>query len=64
MHDTIANDDNKAYADAWKWDSLLEAMKGTESFTPPQRSSLEVAGIKFDASSHGTSGALHATYPA
>lgn len=64
MHDMIVSDDNQAYADAWKWDSLLEAMKGSETFTPPTAQAAEVAGMRYNEASHGKSGKLHSTYPA
>ncbi|KAH6881013.1 mala s 12 allergen [Coprinopsis sp. MPI-PUGE-AT-0042] len=63
IHDLIVTDDNKHYADAWKWDSLLEAMKGSETFTPPIPESLDVAHMRYKAESHGTTGAVHCTFP-
>ncbi|KAH6886071.1 mala s 12 allergen [Coprinopsis sp. MPI-PUGE-AT-0042] len=62
IHDLIVTD-NKHYADAWKWDSLLEAMKGSETFTPPIPESLDVAHMRYKAESHGTTGAVHCTFP-
>lgn len=62
-HDLIAPDDATAAAN-WGWDNFFDAMKNTEAFTPPVDQSESVAGIEYTASSHGTSGHVHATYPA
>lgn len=62
-HDLIASDDATAAA-PWSWDSFFAAMKKTETFTPPVDAAESVAGIQYTASSHGTSGDLHTTYPA
>ena len=63
IHDLIVSNDNKHYADAWQWDSFLDAMKGSEHFTPPVQASQETANMRYNADSHGTTGALHATFP-
>lgn len=63
IHDLLVTDDNKHYADAWTWDSLLAAMKGSEKFTPPTTEALEVANMRYNPESHGTTGALHSTFP-
>ena len=62
-HDLIAPD-NAAAAAPWSWDSLFTAMKNTETFTPPVDATESVAGMQYNVSSRGTSGDLHATYPA
>ncbi|EAU81159.1 mala s 12 allergen [Coprinopsis cinerea okayama7 len=64
MHEMNADNDAKEYADAWTWDSLLEAMKQGETFTPPTQEALDVAGMRFNPDSHGSSGPLQATYSA
>jgi len=62
MHGLIASDDNKAYADAWTWESLFDAMKGVETFTPPTEEAQETAGMRYKMESHGTSGRLQTTF--
>ncbi|OBZ73613.1 Pyranose dehydrogenase 1 [Grifola frondosa] len=49
--------------DKWNWDSMLAAMKKSETFTPPTDLVKAEANILYDASSHGTSGPLHVSYP-
>jgi choline dehydrogenase len=63
IHDLLVTKDNQHYADAWTWDSLLAAMKGSEIFTPPTQESLDVAKMRYKAESHGTTGSLHSTFP-
>ncbi|TFK24538.1 mala s 12 allergen [Coprinopsis marcescibilis] len=63
-HDMIATNDNKAFSDAWTWDSVLASMKKSETFTPPRQEALDVASMRFNAASHGSSGPLHSTFPA
>lgn len=58
----ISSDDSAA-AGAWSWDQFFTAMKKSETFTPPSSDIQSTAGIKFDASSYGTSGPLHVSYP-
>ncbi|KAF9477068.1 mala s 12 allergen [Pholiota conissans] len=60
--DLIAPNDAAA-ADVWGWDKFFTALKKTESFTAPTDDSEKTAGMKYQASSHGTSGNLHVTYP-
>lgn len=56
----------------WGWDNMLAAMKKSETFTPPtdevQTTLKSGAGgqdvLKWDAASHGTSGNIHASWPA
>ena len=62
-HDLIADNSNKAYADSWSWNGLLDSMKKTEKFTPPTPAALETAGMRFNPNSHGTSGRIHSTFP-
>lgn len=50
-------------ADNWSWQSLYAAMKKSETFTPPIDSVIQEAGITWDASTHGTSGPIHVSYP-
>ncbi|KAF4611180.1 hypothetical protein D9613_007287 [Agrocybe pediades] len=50
-------------ASSWSWDPFFDALKATETFTPPSDDVVAVAGMKWDASSHGTSGRLRTTYP-
>jgi choline dehydrogenase len=59
----IASDDQTA-AEVWAWDSFFDAAKKTENFSAPVDAAESTAGIKYAASSHGTSGNLHTTYPA
>lgn len=59
----IAPDDPSA-ANAWSWARMYEAMKKSETFTPPTADVQKAAGIQFDAASHGSSGPLHTSYPA
>ncbi|KAF5341252.1 hypothetical protein D9611_005962 [Ephemerocybe angulata] len=63
-HDLIADSSNKAYADFWTWDKLYESMKKSENFAPPTDDAQKTAGMKYKTDSHGTSGRLHATFPA
>ncbi|KIJ54722.1 GMC oxidoreductase [Sphaerobolus stellatus SS14] len=48
---------------AWTWDSFFEAMKKSETFTPPSADIQQEAGIQYNLASHGTSGPLHYAYP-
>ena len=47
----------------WTWDDLFPVMKKGEDYTPAVTSSAEVAHIQDTASSHGTSGPWHNSYP-
>lgn len=50
-------------ADNWGWDSFYGAMKKSENFTPPSGNIAQQGGISWDASDHGSSGPIHASYP-
>ena len=50
-------------SDKWSWDSMFETMKESETFTPPSSDIQSEAGIQYVASSRGTNGPVHATYP-
>jgi choline dehydrogenase-like flavoprotein len=50
-------------ADYWGWDSFYAALKKSETFTPPSDSIAAEANITWDASTHGTDGPIHASYP-
>ncbi len=57
---------NETVNQIWGWDNMLAAMKKSETFTAPRS---QVSGqlgeaLDFDAGSHGTSGPIHATWPA
>ncbi|SNX86469.1 related to Glucose oxidase [Melanopsichium pennsylvanicum] len=47
----------------WSWDSMLSAMKKSETFTPPNQATTSMISVPYDASSHGTEGPLHVSYP-
>ncbi|PCH36474.1 GMC oxidoreductase [Wolfiporia cocos MD-104 SS10] len=47
----------------WSWDNLYDAMKKSETYTPPVTTVDDVAHIEYQNSSHGFSGPLHASYP-
>ncbi|KDQ61960.1 hypothetical protein JAAARDRAFT_190666 [Jaapia argillacea MUCL 33604] len=48
---------------AWSWANFLEAMKKSETFTPPSDAIKAEADIAFDPSSRGTNGPIHVSYP-
>ncbi|KAK5559075.1 hypothetical protein LTR46_003264 [Exophiala xenobiotica] len=50
-------------ADNWSWDSLFAAMKKSETFSPPTQEIAQEASITYDASSHGSNGPIHMSYP-
>ncbi|KAJ5794744.1 hypothetical protein N7457_001343 [Penicillium paradoxum] len=50
-------------ADHWGWDSFYAALRKSETFTPPTDHVIDEAGIKWNASDHGTKGPIHTTYP-
>jgi choline dehydrogenase len=50
-------------AENWSWDSFFAAMKKSETFTPPTDAVLQEAAITWNASSHGSNGPIHASYP-
>ncbi|TFK48521.1 alcohol oxidase [Heliocybe sulcata] len=58
----IASQDNTSAA-AWSWPNFLEAMKKSETFTPPSQDIQQMAQIKYDTSSRGTSGPWQVSYP-
>lgn len=58
----IAGDDSTSAA-SWNWDQFFEAMKKSETFTPPLADVESVAGITYNMSSHGSSGPVHSSYP-
>lgn len=47
----------------WGWDKMLDAMKKSETFTPPDQATLNTFSVPYDMASHGTDGPLHVTYP-
>ena len=47
----------------WGWDSMVEAMKKSETFGAPSQDIQNEAGIEFVEGSHGSSGPLHYSYP-
>ncbi|PWN49433.1 alcohol oxidase [Violaceomyces palustris] len=47
----------------WGWDNMLRAMKKSEIFTPPTSDVLDVVDIPYDASSHGSQGNIHVSWP-
>ncbi|PPQ84055.1 hypothetical protein CVT24_007932 [Panaeolus cyanescens] len=51
-------------AERWKWSSFFQALKDTETFTPPGGEALSTAGMKYAQDAHGQSGSLKVTYPA
>ncbi|KAF8075294.1 hypothetical protein FPV67DRAFT_1476885 [Lyophyllum atratum] len=53
------NDDSAS----WGWDNLHNAMKKSETFTPPASDVQSTAKIQFDPASHGSNGPLHVAYP-
>ncbi|KAJ5145360.1 glucose-methanol-choline oxidoreductase [Penicillium atrosanguineum] len=50
-------------ADNWGWDSFYAAMKKSETFDAPSDDIASQADISWDASTHGSSGPIHASYP-
>ncbi|KAG9001406.1 hypothetical protein FRB90_011628, partial [Tulasnella sp. 427] len=50
-------------ASAWGWDSMFQAMKKSEIFTPPSADIQSQGNILYNPSDHGTSGVLHTSYP-
>ena len=49
--------------DKWRWDSFYEGLQDSETFTPPTDDVRAIAKIDFDASTRGSSGPIHASYP-
>ncbi|OSD01865.1 GMC oxidoreductase [Trametes coccinea BRFM310] len=54
---------NDGASDKWNWDALFNAMKESETFTPPSSQVQQTGNIEFNAASRGTSGPVHSTYP-
>jgi choline dehydrogenase len=50
--------------DKWSWDNLFAGMQASETFSAPSDSVQKAGNIQWNASSHGTSGPIHTTYPA
>lgn len=50
-------------AEHWTWESLFAAMKKSETFTPPSDPITQEGDITWDASSHGTDGPIHMSWP-
>jgi len=61
-HDLIAPANSSA-ADVWTRDTFFNAIKNTETFTPPSADLQSQMGIRFSQNSRGSSGKLHASYP-
>lgn len=55
--------DDASSADVWGWNNFLNAMKKSETFTPPKSDVQTAANIRFSADSVGTKGPMHVTYP-
>ncbi|KIO34158.1 GMC oxidoreductase [Tulasnella calospora MUT 4182] len=49
-------------AAAWGWDGMYNAMKMSETFTPPSAEIQSEGNILYNAASHGTSGPIHTTF--
>ncbi|EST09215.1 Glucose-methanol-choline oxidoreductase, N-terminal [Kalmanozyma brasiliensis GHG001] len=47
----------------WTWDRMLDAMKKSETYTPPNQATTSRVSVPFDTSSHGTDGPVHVSYP-
>ncbi|SOV07917.1 related to Glucose oxidase [Ustilago sp. UG-2017a] len=47
----------------WRWASMLEAMKKSEVFTPPNQATIRATGVEWDQDSHGTDGPVHVSFP-
>lgn len=60
---SMISSDDSAAASNWSWDSFFAALKKSETFTPPTSAIKSTADIQYDASSHGTNGPLHYSYP-
>lgn len=50
-------------ADNWSWSAFYAAMKKSETFSPPTDAIEKQADITWDASTHGTDGPIHVSYP-
>ena len=49
--------------DLWNWDSLFNAMQDSETFTQPTDDVKSEAQILYNASSRGSTGPIHVSYP-
>ncbi|TFK37399.1 GMC oxidoreductase [Crucibulum laeve] len=49
--------------DTWSWDKMFEAMKKSETFTPPLEAVRETGNIQWDAEAYGSEGPMHVSYP-
>ena len=49
--------------DKWDWNALFATMKKSENFTAPSSDVQQAGDIMYAASSHGTSGPVHVSYP-
>lgn len=58
----LSGQDGKT-ADNWGWESLLTAMKRTETFHPPTPERATQFSIKYGQDSHGSNGPIQASYP-
>ncbi|KAJ9474364.1 Choline dehydrogenase [Pseudozyma hubeiensis] len=47
----------------WTWSKMLDAMKKSETFTPPNQATRQSVSVPFDSSAHGTDGPVHVSYP-
>ncbi|KIM20574.1 GMC oxidoreductase [Serendipita vermifera MAFF 305830] len=47
----------------WGWDDLLPYFKKSETFHPPDSTTVEDLGVTYNMSVRGTSGPIHASYP-
>lgn len=47
----------------WTWNKMLDAMKKSETFTPPDSATTATVNVPFNSSSHGTDGPVHVSYP-
>lgn len=49
--------------DEWGWERMLEAMKKSESFTPPSEATTGMFNVPYDAASHGMDGPVQVSFP-
>ncbi|KAJ1023366.1 hypothetical protein NDA18_004890 [Ustilago nuda] len=47
----------------WRWPSMLEAMKKSELFTPPNQATISATGVEWVQDSHGIDGPVHVSFP-
>ncbi|KAH8918550.1 GMC oxidoreductase [Atractiella rhizophila] len=60
-HDLLDGTDGQ---DNWSWDTFSDAMKKAETFVPPSAEAKSNYNIEYSASSRGSSGPIHYSYPA